>query len=210
MFANLEAAPQELDVTPEKPSAKRQDTTRVISGFWGVTNLPLVDGQQPATTAVLMGLSRRDQESLKDMPVNSYGQTGENFLEAWTWRTFNGTSKCRGKQWQKGIGVEEPLALCKGPGAMIKHAINEIRGKMVAQAAAEYLGVRLAWQVSGYYNKKNKVTFLIINRDGGRREALFYGNPTYVLKDSFDRKWPDVDLKRREVRANLRPLCSGS
>ena len=127
MFADLQQAPQEeQEITPEKPKGKRQDTTLTITGFWGVTNLPLAAGQQPGTFCVLLGLSRQNQNKLMAMPVNGYGQKGENYLESWAWRGFSEGSKCRGVQWQKGIGKEGDLALCKGAGGVIKHALNAV------------------------------------------------------------------------------------
>ena len=200
MFANLGPAPA-AEVSPantpeREPAAKKQDTTPTITAFWGAVNLALAPGQQPSTFAVLLGntLTRTQQSKLATMTLDPFDQIGQNFVEGFSWRSFNAASKFRGIQWQKGIGVDPPLHLCKGPGAMVKHAATNVKGKEIAQAAADHLGARLDWQESGYESSKTKITMLIIDD-----KPVFYGNLTYVLQNAFYSKWPDVNFVREQA-----------
>ena len=196
LFAALDAAP---DVTPEKePAAKKARQT--ISGHFGPVNHALKPGQQPGTFCVLMGLSRQDQEKLKNSEIKTFGQNGQDYCEPWKYRTFASDSKFMGIKWQDGIGTDRApdLKLCKGSGAMIKHSINEVYAKKAAENAIEILGLKLDWVESNYKSKKNDLTMLVIDQ-----KPVFYGNPTYVLDQAFSEMWPDVDFSREQVRAAL-------
>ena len=198
LFAGLSAAPT---VTPEK-EAKRADTRRTYDAHFGVVNHPLKEGQQPSTFAIILGLSRRDQEQLKAAEIKTYGQNGIDFSEPWKFRTFAGDSKFQGVEWQKGIGTPAApsLALCKGPGGMVKPCINEVYAKRAAEdAVVSTLGQRLTWTASGYESKKNNLTMIVTPDE----EAVFYGNPTYVLNQAFYENWPDVHFDRKKAAPPL-------
>lgn len=201
LFAALEAAPDltASDKTPEKPH-KKADTRRQISAHFGPVNHPLKHGQQPGTHCIIMGLSRQEQEKLKNSEIKTYGQNGQDFCEPWKFRTFASDSKFMGVKWQDGIGTDRApdLKLCKGSGAMIKPCINEVYAKKAAEDAIDMLGHKLNWVVSNYRSKKNDVTMLVIDN-----KPLFYGNPTYVLNQMFNDMWPTVEFKREQVRSTL-------
>ena len=105
LFSALESAP--AVVTPEKgPAAKRADTRKVLSGHFGPVNHALKAGQQPGTYAVLLGLSRQQQEKLKNLEIKTFGQNGQDYCEPWKYRTFASDSKFMGIKWQDGIGTD--------------------------------------------------------------------------------------------------------
>ena len=208
-FSNLQEAPpaeQSPGSTPERP-AKKQCTQATVDAHWGIINHPLKEGQQPSTFCILLAntLTRNQQTRLGTMTMDNFGQMGQAYIEGFAWRSFNAASKYQGKLWQKDIGTQPPLHLCKGPGAMVKHAVTCMKGKEIAEAAAKHLGAHLNWVDSGYVSRKNTITMLIIDQ-----MPVFYGNLTYVLQNDFNAHYPSVNFERKTVRIAFAPppACS--